>query len=378
MNTQYYKICHFLFMLLVATAFSCIEPYDPNVLAQQSNYLVADAHLDASAGVVNVKLSRTIPLESTDPIPLESNATVTMEDDNGTIFNLQADGNGRYSRSGLSVDMTRQYRMHIRTGGEEYYSEFTSITTTPPIENLYWLPAEDGVQIYVDTRDPSGNAQYFKWDYTSTAEYTAAFGSIVKLVNGVVYPRPPSEYMYYCWITDNSTEIMIGSTERLQESVISHFPVAFIKRGDFRISRKYSILVKQQAISEEAFNYWTQLKRTTESLGGLFDPMPNQITGNFYNTKSTEPVLGFFSGTTIQEKRIYINYTDLPDELRLFSRSGCVADSIPVNTISLYGNSTLLIDSYGYPVILGYLSAATGCIDCRTKGGTTVKPLFWE
>ena len=101
-----------------------------------------------------------------------------------------------------------------------------------------------------------------------------------------------------------------------------------------------------------------------------------QITGNFYSTQGVEPVLGFFSGTTVQEKRIFIDSRKLPLYLQTY-RTGCTMDTIPADKIFQYGSSTLLIDSYGYPV-LGYFTSASRCIDCRIEGGVTVKPSFWE
>lgn len=362
-------------------AMACVDPYNPPVVRQDTHYLVVDAYLNSSDGVATVTLSRTQPLYSTDPPPQESDAVVTLEDDQGATYALQHQGSGQYTTSGLTVSTAKKYRMHIRTSaGEDFFSAFITIKPSPEIDNVYWLPERDGIFIYVDTDDPSGNSRYYKWSYTETWEYTSNFASIIKIVGpGVIVPRPFDEYMYMCWRTVPSTGIFVGTSSKLQDDVIRQFPLIFIPKASAKVARKYSVLVKQQAITEEAYNYWLQLEQTTEKLGGLFDPMPSEITGNFYNASDpSQPVLGFFSGGTVQEKRMFVSFIDLPRHLQVTNPEFCVADSIPIEDIINHGPGTLLIDSYGVPFPAGYLTSSTTCIDCRSKGGTTVKPSFWK
>lgn len=369
----------FFAMLLMATG--CVDPYNPPVVRQETNYLVADAYLSTNDGTVTVSLSRTQPLYATETPPAESGAVVTLEDDQGAVYPLQEQRNGRYSTEGVVVSAAKKYRMHIRTSGkEDFFSEFVNIKPSPEIDNVYWLPESDGIFIYVDTHDPSGNSRYYKWSYAETWEYTSSFASIVKILEpGVIVPRPVDEYMYMCWRTVNSTGIFVGSSSKLQEDVIRQHPLIFIPKASVKLARKYSVLVKQQSLTEEAYNYWLQLEQTTERLGGLFDPMPSEITGNFYNaTDPSQPVLGFFSGGSIVEKRMFVSFIELPRHLQETTREFCVADSIPMIDVVKHGTGTLLIDSYGMPFPEGYLTSSNSCIDCRTKGGTTVKPLFWK
>jgi len=142
---------------------------------------------------------------------------------------------------------------------------------------------------------------------------------------------------------------------------------------------KYSILVKQQSLTKEAYNFWTQLKKSTESLGGLFDPLPSQVLGNMYSeNNSAEPVLGYFSGGQTSEKRIFIQFSDLPPDLKLVMPPNCPIDTIVNDDIRNYPN-TFLIGSYGAPFPLGYIkSEGPNCMDCRDDGGVLQRPDFWE
>jgi hypothetical protein len=372
--------CRFSFIILLIAA-GCIEPYNPPVVQQDTHYLVADAYLNSDNGVITVILSRTQPLYSTDPPPPELKAVVTLEDEQGTVYAVPEQGKGQYTGNGLSISTSKKYRVHIRTSGkEDFFSQYISVKTSPEVDDVFWLPERDGIFIYVDTHDPSGNSRYYKWTYSETWEYTSTYPSGLKIKEGgEVVTRGSDETIYTCWRTMQSTGIFVGTSSRLQDDVIRQYPLIFLPRGSIKLSRKYSVNVQQKAITEEAYNYWLQLEQTTEKLGGLFDPMPSQITGNFYNaTDPTQPALGFFSGGSVREKRMFVSFGDLPNHLQLYPRTDCVMDTIPVNEIVNYGPGTLLISSFGDPFPVGYLTSSNACIDCRSFGGTTVKPLFWK
>ncbi|MGC4023430.1 MAG: DUF4249 family protein [Cyclobacteriaceae bacterium] len=113
------------------------------------------------------------------------------------------------------------------------------------------------------------------------------------------------------------------------------------------------MLVKQQALSEEAYNFWFQLQTTTQNLGGLFDPLPSQVNSNVQcESDPSKTVLGFFSGSSVSSKRIFIGYDKLPEYLKVSSSVGtCALDSIPVDQVhkldSYYKNSVIWVTGYG-------------------------------
>src|SRR5690606_15183217 len=132
--------------------------------------------------------------------------------------------------------------------------------------------------------------------------------------NGIVIPRSPGNQIFTCWRTDHSTNILIGTSAKLGEDIIRGMPIAFQPNGSYQLSNRYSILVKQYAISREEFEYWEMLKKDNESVGSLFDAQPSQVTGNFTNIHNPEePVLGFFKINSMTEKRIFIAANDLKE-----------------------------------------------------------------
>ena len=128
--------------------------------------------------------------------------------------------------------------------------------------------------------------------------------------------RKPEEIPYYCYKTVPSTKIIVGSTVRLSNDVVRDFPLTYMESGSSRLSVMYSILVRQRVIDKIEYEFLQDLQRVTESVGGLFDSQPYEILGNIRSMDPSIPVLGFFSAGFINEQRIFLRYTDLPDHLQ--------------------------------------------------------------
>jgi hypothetical protein len=190
--------------------------------------------------------------------------------------------------------------------------------------------------------------------------------------------------MFYCWRTVPSSKIVVGSTDRLSRAIISQFPVQYIPAGSKKLQMRYSILVKQIAISAEEYTYYEQLRKTTESIGGLFDPQPTPVTGNMHSMRRGSPLaLGYFGAGRVQRNRIYINASALPRIFReIYPALGC----LPPDTICMSSgpNCALTLndlhDGYivGTAVSKGWTLTNTRCADCRYEGGVTKMPDFWE
>jgi Domain of unknown function (DUF4249) len=359
---------------------SCLDPYESPVEEELTSILVVDGFLNGTKGEAIVKLSRATKLSDKTAFPAELNAAVTIENEEGKSFQLTERTKGVYEGAALTVTGNEKYRLSvITTDGSEYQSDYIELKQAPSLDSITWKPEPKGITLYVNAHDPTANTRYYQWVFTETWEYTAKYFSFFKLVNGKAILRNTEEYIYMCWATEPSTQILIGSTAQLSEDQVRDFPLTFIPKGSTKISRKYSILVQQRSLSEETYNYWQQLEKTTENLGGLFDPMPSRVTGNMRSIKNlAEPVVGFFGGGAVQEKRIFIDFYDLPDYLLYVPPTSCRQDTILAQDIRNYGNSTMLGEGFGTPNIIGYTTSTIECLDCRRAGGTLTKPTFWE
>jgi hypothetical protein len=375
-------------LLMAGISTACVEPYDPPVDNTNVNYLVIDGFLNASEGYATVTVSRSLPVKSPDPLPRETGATVGIEDNHGTYYPLIENAAGFYVGPVANASTENTYRLLIRTNGSrDYASDFINIVQTPPIDSVTWSVKTDGLEIAVNTHDVTGNSRHYRWKYVETYEYNSNFNSIYMFTgNGteVVY-RPNNQSIYWCWKTVESTDILVGSTKHLKESVVSKHPIMFIPQASIKISVRYSILVQQQALSEEAYDYWLNLEKSTEHLGGLFDPLPSQVNGNITSLNNPgETVIGFFSGGTLTESRMFIERRKLPDYIvGSFTKSPyCELDSVYMNELeTIHQPTRLLVDAIyapGAPGPVGYTTTIVPCADCRSLGGTTVRPLFWD
>ncbi len=369
-----FRLKYLLFFLIV---FGCVEPYVPEIIVSNKNLLVVDGFLNSTSKLAIVKLSRTLGPTSASPFPKEEHALVTIEDEEGTMHALRETSPGYYE-SYVILSSGESCRLHIQTAnGKEYQSDFITLKQAPPV-NMMWEADNTGVKILVDAHDPSGQTGYYQWLFTDTWEYKSHFGSQYSLVDGEAIPRAEKDNINRCWRSGVSPGVLIASTTKLNEDRVTRFPLTFISRGESKLFIRYSITVEQRALTQEAFNFLSQLKES-ENVGGLFDPQANPVTGNIFNVADpAEPVLGYFNGGSSVKKRIFISRDDLPDELRYDPpASSCVAVAIPLAKLREYPNSTLIIGGYGETRLEGYLTSSAECIDCRSHGGTTSKPFFW-
>jgi hypothetical protein len=134
-----------------------------------------------------------------------------------------------------------------------------------------------------------------------------------------------------------STTISIANTEKLTANVIYQFPLTQIpyNTSDKLIDR-YSILVKQYALTRDWYEWNQKIKKNTEQLGSIFDAQPSETGGNIHCvTDPLETVVGFVGCTTETEKRIFIDRTEIPRGIISTGYEFCVPDTVAPNPSTL-------------------------------------------
>jgi hypothetical protein len=374
----------FLMAWVMVILTGCVEPFEAPVTNRSVNFLVVDGYFDNTNNVIRVKLTRAKALEDTNPYVAETNAQVSLENESGPlVYLIDETGQGDYTLSGVFIDSSEKLRLRIRTNdGKEYESEFVDILQSPPIDSITWAPTDTGISIRVNTHDDENNTRYYQWRYVETWQYNAPQFSSYKYENGQAILRTQDEYLFYCWLEQPSTQILVHTSNRLESDVISNHELFEIPAGSVKISNKYSVLVLQAAISREAYDFWTLLKQTTEDLGGLFDPQPGKVLGNLRCLSDPdEPVLGYFQAGNVEEKRIFIDFLEISPELRYFEyQEECRPDSLEVQSIGNFpGQIYNLVNAiYEGLSLVGYTYTTKPCSDCRFGGGTLTKPDWWE
>ncbi|HTQ28170.1 MAG TPA: DUF4249 domain-containing protein [Puia sp.] len=385
LNT-YGLLCLVIIGILVYS--SCRDPYNPPAIQSPPAYLVVDGYLNAGPDSTVITLSRTRNLDSTSTVP-ELHALVTVIGDDSVTHTLYEQGNGVYVSPQLGLNSAEKYRLRIMTAnGEKYQSDTISVRQTPPIDSVSWRNDSAGVSIYVSTHDPLNSTWYYKWDYTETWKYHTDIQSQFDWQNDEPVGRTDSNQVFYCWTTLNSTDIHVATSATLSSDVISSFPLTSIPMGSEKLYLQYSIIVRQYAITSDAFSYWQNLKQNTEQMGGLFDPQPSQLTGNIHSVSNPqEPVMGYIGASTVTSQRIFINGPDvtqpwnyIPYYSQLVDGQMCGLNVFTFEQMvqNFDGPGPRYYTFFGTPTgSTGYIVVYSGCADCRTHGGSNMKPSFW-
>lgn len=365
-----------LILLLIA---GCKEEYNPPVKAVQTNNLVIEGFINAQ-GSTNITLSRTAFLKDTAAIHPEPGATIIiMGEDNSTIP-LFENTSGYYQSDSVTLNKNQRYRLSIKTvEGKEYLSDFLSVKKTPPIDSVSWRDENDGVNIYVNSHDEPNNERYYKWTYDETWAIRSRWAVLYGYVNRNVSATSTEEIlkMYYCWYSQNSSSILLGSTARLSDNIISMIPIVNIPHYDEQLSIRYSILVKQVALDKQTYEFYQVMKKNTETTGSIFAPLPTNLSANIYCVSNPdEKVIGYMSVSTEESKRIFISHDDVP----VWNyQSPCVTEFVDIsNASAAFANNGLIPYDKKTEGLntLGFYASTEPCMDCRVRG-TNVKPDFW-
>jgi hypothetical protein len=355
---------------------SCIEPFSPPEVSNPGTYLVVDGFLNVNGDTSNIRLSHTQGVNDGKQVVTEDGASITVEAENGETYTFSPAGKGLYRLPPTSFDQEIKYKLRIRRmDGSEYESAFVTVSKTPPIDSVGYRvdQGRNAVIVQVNAHDATNATRFYRWSFEETYEYRMPYysGLVRDIPNKAITPR--SDNINVCWRTLESKDIKLGSTIKLSQDVIKDLPINIIDIGTNKLYFGYSILVKQYGLTREAFEYWTDLAKTTQGTGSLFDPQPSQVTGNIRNkADAKELVFGYFSAAQEQKKRIFIKET-----LGAYPR--CTAPDTLDFKDALGGSSVLLSFHQGEPPAKsGYLATSESCADCRSQGGTTTKPSFWK
>jgi hypothetical protein len=246
------------------------------------------------------------------------------------------------------------------------------------------------MQLYVNTHDPTNTTKYYRWDYNETWKFHALyFSDYMSTVSGPA-PRSPQQDIYYCFANDTSSNIILGSSARLSQTIIYQNPLTTVPFNSEKIETEYSVQVNQYGLSGEAYDFWTNLKKNTEQLGSIFDAQPSSASGNIHiPANPAEPVIGYISVCSVKTKRIFVFEQQLPLSWEPLYPYNCTVDSdyfsapkTGVDEVQVYltgiNTSEIPIEEFyvsGAPA--GYTASDVECVDCRIRG-TQTQPAFWK
>jgi len=382
---------------------SCKKIYLPPVINSSNSYLVVEGTINSGPDSTTFKLSRTVKLSGNNIANPVTGAVLTVEDNQGASYPFTEQAHGTYSAIFI-LDNSKQYRLRIKTpDNKQYLSDFVAVKNSPPLDSVNYKINNNGINIYANTHDPNNNTRYYRWDYQETWMIHSSFSSYFKSNGDTVLARDlNNDDIYTCWATNISSSINVGSTAKLTQDVVFENPIVFVPSTSEKLEVKYSILVKQYALTSDAYNFWVNLKKNTEQLGSIFDAQPSQISGNIHSiTDPSAIAIGYVSAGNIASQRIFITNQQLPAWTAIPTYPGCEADTllykylpphslISYNQIDEYINYHKIIipvpeipidaipnPNHNDPKPLGFTASTRECVDCTLRG-TNKKPAFWQ
>ena len=377
---------------------SCKRSYSPPSITGSNNYLVVDGVISAGGDSTIIKLSRTIQISGLDKTRYETGAKVVINDDQGASYPVPEVDSGHYATLPVTLNTSRRYQLNITTAdGKTYGSDFVPVTITPPIDTVEYDIAASGVNIYLNTHDPTNQTKYYRWDYTETYIYESnvddqyIFDDSYFAVSNKFRLRTPAEQVHVCYITQNASNILLRSTSNLSKDVIVDNPITQISSASEKLNYRYSILIKQYALTPAAYDFWTQMKKNTEQIGTIFDAQPSEIKGNIHcTTNLSEPVIGYISASTVSQKRIFIDSSIIPwyhvqSDSCTFEMPPPIWDdyNIPADIKTgvwiPYGPVHGTYQPKSQDTVFGVAVYEYDCADCRYHNhGSNAKPVFWK
>ncbi len=375
---------------------ACKKPFTPTLVTDNTRFLVVEGVITGNDSTI-VHLSRSKKVDTLRTVFPESNAVVNIESDAGSSFGLTEIKAGEYAVGVLNLDAAHKYRLSVKTAdGKKYVSDFVVLKNSPAIDSVGFVAKPEGLQIYVNAHDNASKTRYYRWDYTETWQFHAQYHSAY-YSNGMGFQaRTVAQQVYSCFGNDTSSTIVIASTAKLANDIIYQAPITTIASTSEKIEQKYSILVKQYALTSDAYSFWQNLQKNTQNLGSIFDVLPSQTQTNFHCVSNpNELVIGYLSAGNIAYKRIFITPDQLLSTYSPIYPSVCVLDTAFQNPAAgpppQKGEDILVPAASIYMPVRGlylpppningsptaYTFSTRICSDCTLRGKTSPPP-FWR
>ena len=324
----------------------CITPYEAMGVDEQADILVVDGIITDDESIIT--LSRSVNLTDAANYTNIDDANVYIECDDGTQWQAEpyfdsSSRNGLYTIKTGQLNPDRQYRLKIEIEEfdnnsalktYEYRSDFSYPIKTPEIDSVFWMKKGKGQPIIINvaTHSPDNQALYYYWSYREDWEINSE-------VMSTMYP-------YYCWNSYSSRDILLGSAEKTVLGKVTDF-ITEIHPSSRKLSVLYRIVVRQNAISKQAYDYFENVSKNAGNIGSIFASTPSELKGNITCiTDPDRPVIGYVEISFTTQKTMYIPQSD------------DVYERIPPDCMTI-DDQVLII-----------------CLDCRYHG-TEQKPDDW-
>mgnify|MGYP006296006533 CR=1 FL=1 len=376
------KIKFLFFTTVISILFISACEEQINITQKQfDEALVVDGTITNDPGPYTVKISYTSKVNNSEFRPY-SGCVVTIFEQSGESEILSEVEPGVYktAENGIQGEVGKSYSIDIQTpDGKTYISDYQEIKAPVGIDSVYAkLEFEEnpgatqdvpGYQFYMST-EPTPEDVFLLWEMEETYEYTADYQLVQTMYEGVINKNHNPDTNYRCWNTQPVKEIFTEQTVTLSSSGIRDKALHFVNTLSKKLQYRYSLLVKQMVINEDAYSYWNQVKSQMSSDDFLFSKQPYRIKGNVYNPENPQDmVLGYFTAGSVKKRRIFVNS---PSVRLNYDKCAVNFDLRFMYAISWRKKVYFVYGEEGMGMV------GEGCVDCRSEGGKLEKPEFWN
>ena len=386
----------FCLSIVALLANACVSEYNAILPSNDIQILLIDGSIVENTDAT-FHVSKSFSLDATN-IPNDcfiDNANIVIIGSNGyKSLPAISQGKGTYRIPVGKLEDEVEYGLQIEYDGDTYQSTLSKPIYTPEIDSVSWIQPEKFGTVFfrISTHDDRTEPEFFIWSYSEIWEVTAALYTTLFYDpgNDTFYFDYRAPY-YYCWKKNESNKFLIGSTAAFIENRIIDQQLYERDPEDSRFSVLYCVTVNQKAISRGAYEYYQNIVKLNEEMGGLFTPQPSDLGGNM--TCITDPskrIMGYIEAVkNTTQKRIFVNSEQIK---RYGFYSDCYNSTIPNDSVLAYIDKykTTLAGYYRmgfqpagsndmrkYPEIVPLEWASAACTECTSNGGSKDKPDFW-
>lgn len=372
--------------IAVALLIGCIEKFNPG-LEDYDELLVIEGSVIKEDSLQKVKITRSSPVSDPEYHPI-AGCQVSVEDNSGNVFVFEDKQDGSYETHipEQYLNYNAQFKLKVITpDNNNYESEYEPILESSPVDSIFYEEEPyqssseifaNGLRFYANLKAPEGNTRNYRWTLKETWEYRAPYIPEAEYLkdSDTIINLPFSDSLTYCWVTSPVKGLYSSSTQNLVVNEKKKIPLNYVGETSPKIHTRYSLLVKQYALSENAYAYWNRNKVASSESGGLYQTQPSQSISNIININNPdEIVLGYFWASSYTEKRIFYD-GPFPRSQEYYKY--CDIDTFPSDKYE-HAAVVKLFDIDPDPIDTVWVAANPLCFDCTLGLGTNKKPDFW-
>ena len=360
----------YLFTFLLFALSGCVDEYEADIAAEDSNLLVVEGTI-CSAELNKFYLSRTQDIKATHAPRMVTGASVSVHGSDGSEYKAQATDD-YYACWIDQLEPDVKYYLHI-----EKIASVVGVQDTPD--------RHIDVLVTPDVPFDANKTNYYSWSYIETWEVHPEYTTYVyfdtntrqKVDSIGMFPERG-------WRNALGTNILVEASTHYEGQHIQGIKLYDFDNSDERLFFKYSGLVQQRAISKEEYEYECARRQASSEMGGLFTPLPSALPTNIRCLTSRKSVIGFVgcalntakyrfffdprdfyvSRTYKGDTRVWLNDCNLNDCVRMVNQGMflCEWDDNRMNG--------------GGPLNTAW--ATKYQLDVRERGAYTEEPDYWS